>query len=179
MFGLIEVATGAKAVIPLVAAVIKVIEKLNHNQQDSTFAQVVQQVRIDTLECAQGLRNELSGLVLHPIGVLDVHQRVLPLDLPLNKFGNHQSCITDPIKKRRIQKHRDRIGEIHRDLTASTDHLAAVLACMQRTSGLGEAYGVAESVRRDLDEILLKQPGLRSVLESYTSTSSACKSKDG
>ena len=43
MFGFIEIITGAKAIVPLVPGVIKIIEKLNEEKQDPTLARIVQQ----------------------------------------------------------------------------------------------------------------------------------------
>jgi hypothetical protein len=160
MFGFIEIITGAKAVVPLVPGVIKVIEKLNEDKQDPTLARIVQQARLDTLEGALKLRSEL-------LEVLQDRTMDAQLDVPLKQLGNDLSWLTDPLKKRRVQKYRDRIDQIHRDLTTSTDDLAAILACMQRTNGLGDAYVEAEAVRRDLDGLLSNQPPLRKVIESY------------
>jgi len=160
MFGFIEIITGAKAVVPLVPGVIKIIEKLNEEKQDPTLARIVQQARLDTLEGAQKLRGEL-------LEVLQDKTMDTQLDVPLKQLGDDLSWLTDPLKKRRVQKYRDRIDQLHRDLTTSTDDLAAILACMQRTNGLGDAYVEAEAVRRDLDGLLFNQPPLRKVLETY------------
>jgi hypothetical protein len=160
MFGFIEIITGARTVVPLVPGIIKIIEKLNEQKQDPTLLRIVQQVRLDTLEGAQKLRGEL-------VEVLQDKTMDAQLNVPLKKVGDDLSWITDPIKKWRVQKYRDRIDQVHRDITNSTDHLAAILACMQRTSGLGDAYEAAEAVRSDLDGLLAKQPPLREVLKTY------------
>jgi len=160
MFGFIEIITGAKAVVPLVPGVIKIVEKLNEQKQDPTLARIIQQVRLDTLEGAQRLRGEL-------VAVLQDKTMDSQLDVPLKKVGDDLSWLRDPLKKRRVQKYRDRIDQIHRDLTSSTDDFAGILACMQRTERLGDAYEAAEAARADLDGLLAGQPPLRKVLETY------------
>ena len=156
MFGFIEIVTDAKAIIPLVPGVINIIEKLNQQKEERSLTQV----RLDTLEGAKKLKSEL-------VEVLQDKTMDAQLDVPLKEIGDDLSWITDPIKKWHVQKCRDRIDQVHRDLTNSTDHLAAILACMQRTGGLGDAYKVAEAVRADLDGLLSNQPPLRKVLETY------------
>jgi hypothetical protein len=160
MFGILEIFTGAKAVVPLVPGVIDVIRKLEKQNQDPSLARIVQQVRLDTLEAAQNLRSEL-------VAVLQDKKMDAQLDAPLKKLGDNLSWLKDPVTKRRVQKTRDRINQIHRDLSISTDDLAAILLCMQRTDGLGDAYYAAEAARADLDGVLAKQPPLREVLSTY------------
>jgi hypothetical protein len=160
MFGIIEIITGAKAVVPLVPGVIDIVEKLNKQKQDPTLVRIVQQVRIDTLEGAKRLRSEL-------VAVLQDKTMDSELSLPLKRVGDDLSWLRDPVKKLRVQQCRDRINQVHRDLTSSTDELASILACMQRTEGFGDAYEVAEGVRADLDGLLSSQPPLRKVLETY------------
>ena len=160
MFGFLEIITGAKAVVPLVPGVIKIVEKLNEQKQDPNLARILQQVRLDTLEGAQRLRDELVALLQDK--TMDSQ-----LNVPLKKVGDDLSWLRDPIKKRRVQKYRDRINGIHRDLTSSTDDLAGILACMQRTEGLGDAYVAAEAARAELDGLLSSQPPVRKVLETY------------
>ncbi len=160
MFGFIEIITGAKAVVPLVPGVINIVEKLKNEKQDPTLTRVVQQVRLDALEGAQRLRSEL-------VAVLQDKRMDSELSLPLKRVGDDLSWLRDPVKKHRVQQCRDRINQIHRDLSSSTDDLASVLACMQRTEGFGGAYEAAEAVRADLDGLLSTQPPLRNVLETY------------
>jgi hypothetical protein len=133
---------------------------LKEQEEDPSLARIVQQVRLDTLDGARELRSEL-------IAVLQDKTMDAQLNVSLKKLGDNLSWIKDPIKKMRIQKCRDRINQVHRDLTTSTDDLAAILLCMQRTDGLGDAYVAAEAVRGDLDGLLASQPPLRKVLETY------------
>src|SRR5438093_281470 len=105
MFGFIEIITGAKAVVPLVPGVIKIVEKLNEQKQDPNLARILQQVRLDTLEGAQRLRTELVALLQD-----DTMQS--QLDVSLRKVGDSLSWLRDPIQKRRVQKYRDRIDQI-------------------------------------------------------------------
>ena len=160
MFGFLEIITGAKQVLPLVPGVIEVVEKLTKQKEDPNLARILQQVRLDTLEGARELRGELVALLQDK--ALDSQ-----LDVSLKEVGDNLSWIRDPLKKRRVQKYRDRINEIHRNLTSSTDDLAGILACMQRTEGLGRAYEAAEAARADLDGLLQGKPPVRKVLETY------------
>ncbi len=161
MFSLVEVFTGAKDVLQLIPPAIKIIEKLEQQKEDPTLVRILQQIRVDTLEGCQALRAELTQILK------DVQSLNLPIDKPLGKVYEDLSWITDPMKKRKVQKLRDRVGEIHQDLTNATDHLASVLACMQKTAGLEDAYRTAETTRKDLDAILYDQPPLRKILETY------------
>jgi len=160
MFGFLEIITGAKQVVPLVPGVIEIVEKLTKQKEDPNLARILQQVRLDTLESARELRGELVALLQDK--TLDSQ-----LDVPLKEVGDNLSWIRDPVKKRRVQKYRDRINEIHRNLTSSTDDLAGILACMQRTEGLGKAYEAAEAARAELDGLLQGKPPVRKVLETY------------
>ena len=166
MISMFEILSDTKVIIALVATVTEVIERQNLNQWDRKFNHVIQQVRLETLESAKELRDEIDVLLEHPAGHLDVRQGIIPLDVPLDKFRN-VALDTDPIKMRKIQKHRNHVGNIRDDLTTSSDHFAAFLACNERTSGLEKAYEVAETVRLELEERHRKQPKLRSILESY------------
>jgi hypothetical protein len=160
MFGFLEIITGAKQVVPLVPGVIEIVEKLAKQKEDPNLARILQQVRLDTLEGARELRGELIALLQDK--TLDSQ-----LDVSLKQIGENLSWIRDPLKKRRVQKYRDRINEIHRNLTSSTDDLAGILACMQRTEGLGTAYEAAEAARVELDGLLQRKPSVREVLETY------------
>ena len=161
MFALMELFTGTKAVVSLVPPMLKVVETLKKQRKDPTLERVIQQVRIDALESAQGLKSELIA-VLH-----DFHGMQVSLRIPLSRAGDDLSWLTDPVKKHRIQQRRDKINEIHRSLTSATDHLGSVLACMQRTEGLGECYAVASEIRRELDQLALREPSMGESLESY------------
>jgi hypothetical protein len=87
MFGFIEIITGAKAVVPLVPGVIKIVEKLNEEERDPTLAQILQQTRLDTLEGALNLRNEL-------IEMLQDETIHVQLAVPLKRIGNDLSWLT-------------------------------------------------------------------------------------
>ena len=161
MFGMLEIFTGAKAVVSLVPPIIKVIDTLKKQKREPTLDRVIQQVRLDALESAQALRSEIIA-VLH-----DFHDMHVSPDTPLSRLGEDLSWVSDPLKKRRIQKRRDRVNDIHRNLTSATDQLGSVLACMHRIDGLGDAYSAADAIRRELDGVLFNEPSMGQLLETY------------